>query len=165
MLKIVSNSSPLIHLGKINRLELLKEQFQVITIPEMVHKECIVEGRGSEEAKLIKEADWIKVLKAKNRRLVTLLQADLDAGESEGIVLALEMEADLILLDDADAREKARHLGLKITGTLGVILKEKLRGNLHSLKETLMDLKETGFRISKSLETRLLIEAGEATNK
>ncbi len=71
------------------------------------------------------------------------------------------MRADLILLDDLEAREKAKILGLKVTGTVGILLRAKLDGKLKSLKEILKNLKETGFWISDDLIFRLLVEVDE----
>lgn len=161
MQKVVSNSSPIIHLAKIGKIELLKEYFQIITISEIVYSEYIVEGKDRREVELIKNADWIKVLQLKDRNLVRLLQSSMDNGESEAIALSLEIGADLILLDDSDAREKARLYGLKITGTIGILLRAKIDGKIVSLKEELKRLKETGFWISDKLEASLLKEVGE----
>ena len=71
------------------------------------------------------------------------------------------MGADLILLDDSDARERARLYGLKITGTIGILLHAKMDGKITFLKDELKRLKETGFWISDKLEARLLMEVGE----
>ncbi len=119
MQKVVSNSSPIIHLAKIGKLELLKEYFQGIIVPKAVYRECILEGNGHEEVELIKNANWIKVSQVKDQKLVRLLRSSLDDGESEAIALSLENGADLILLDDSDAREKARLYELEITGIIG----------------------------------------------
>lgn len=107
MQKVVSNSSPIIHLAKIGKLELLKDYFQTIIIPDAVYKECVIEGLEREEVGLIKRADWFKVVQVKDKILVRLLQSQIDNGESEAIALSLEIGSDLILLDDYDAREKA----------------------------------------------------------
>lgn len=80
MQKVVSNSSPLMHLSKIGYLGLLKGYFQEIVIPEAVYNECIVEGKNREEVKALKGADWIKIKKAKNKNLIRLLEAHLDYG-------------------------------------------------------------------------------------
>lgn len=103
MPKVVSNSSPIIHLAKIGKLELLKEYFQTITVPEAVYRECVLEGKVREEVEIIKNADWIKVMQVESKKIVRLLQSLLDDGESEAIALSLEIGADLILLDDSDA--------------------------------------------------------------
>lgn len=161
MQKVVSNSSPIIHLAKIGKLELLKNYFQTIIIPDAVYKECVQEGKEREEVGLIKRADWFKVVQVKDKKLVRLLQSQLDNGESEAIALSLEIRSDLILLDDYDAREKARLYGLKITGVIGILLRAKLEGKIGSLKEYLLRLKESGFWISNKLETRVSMEVDE----
>ncbi len=161
MLKVVSNSSPLIHLTKIGRLELLKEYFQEIIIPEAVYRECILEGNDREEVELTKNANWIKILQVKDQKLVRLLKSSLDDGESEAIALSLENGADLILLDDSDAREKARLYGLKITGIIGILLRAEIDGKVTSLKENIKRLKETGFYLSDSLVAEILKFSGE----
>lgn len=92
MQKVVSNSSPIIHLAKVGKLELLKEYFHTIIIPEAVYRECVQEGKEREEVGLIKRADWFKVAQVNDKKLVRLLQSQLDNGESEAIVLSLEKE-------------------------------------------------------------------------
>ena len=73
----------------------------------MVWKECTSPGARRPEIENILAADWIQVVKI-NDRIVTLLRHELDHGEAEAIALAMERKASLLLLDDSDAREKAR---------------------------------------------------------
>ena len=89
------------------------------------------------------------------------MESHLDYGESEAIALALEIDADLILLDDLDARETARIYDLQITGTIGILLRTKFEGKIVSLKDTLRKLMKTGFWINKKLIQELLKFAGE----
>ena len=159
MQKVISNSSPLIHLSKIGYLGLLKDYFQRIVVPEAVYKECMVEGKNREEVKFLKEANWIEVKQTKDKNLIKLLESHLDYGESEAI--ALEIDADLILLDDLDTRETARIYDLQITGTIGILLRAKFEGKIVSLKDTLRKLMKTGFWINKKLVQELLKFAGE----
>lgn len=161
MQKVISNSSSIIHLAKIGKLQLLKEYFGTITVPEAVFKECVAEGKGRDEIEIIKNADWIKALPVNDRNLVKLLRAYIDDGEAEAITLSLEIGADLILIDETEAREKARLYGLKISGTIGILLRAKFDGKIDSLKENLIRLKETGFRISNELMTKALMEVNE----
>ena len=114
MQKVVSNSSPLIHLAKIGKLDLLRSFFSEVFVPEAVYKECVVEGKGKDDATKISEARWIRVRKIKDEKLKRALMVELDEGEAEAIVLALEESADLLLLDDYEARRIARSLGLKV---------------------------------------------------
>jgi predicted nucleic acid-binding protein len=145
MQKVVSNSSPIIHLAKIGKLSLLREYFNTIMVPESVFKECVAEGKDRKEVEAIKKAEWIRVAEVQDKKLVKLLQSSLDDGESEAIALSLESGADLILLDDSDAREKARIYGLTVTGTLGVLLRAKKDRKISSLKENIIKLRESGF--------------------
>ncbi|ASJ08915.1 hypothetical protein A3L11_06625 [Thermococcus siculi] len=158
---VVSDSTPLIHLAKIGRLELLQEFFGEISIPAAVYRECVLEGGNSEDALAIKNAKWIKVENISDEKLKRALMLELDEGESEAIVLALERNAELILIDDYDGREVARALGLKVVGTIGVLLRAKLLGKIESLMEELERLKATGFWLSEELYERILKEAGE----
>jgi Predicted nucleic acid-binding protein, contains PIN domain len=91
--KVVSNSSPLIHLARIGQLNLLKHFFNEIIVPEAVHKECVIEGKDREDAKKIEKVDWIKVAKIRDENLKKALMMVLDEGEAEAITLALEESA------------------------------------------------------------------------
>lgn len=157
----MSDSTPLIHLAKMGRLKLLREFFGEIIIPEAVYRECVLEGGDSEDALAIKNAKWIKVEKISDEKLKRAIMLELDEGESEAIVLAIERNAELILIDDYDGREVARALGLKVVGTIGVLLRAKLLGKIESLREELERLKATGFWLSEELYERILKEAGE----
>jgi len=148
-------------LAKIDKLDLLKEFFGEVFIPEAVYRECVLEGKGSEDSKLIEKADWIKVVRIKDETLKKSLMLELDEEESEAIVLALEVNSELLLIDDYDGREIARALGLKVTGTIGVLLKAKFQGKITNLKEELEKLKKTGFWLSDELYKRILEEVGE----
>lgn len=157
----VSNSTPLIHLAKMGRLDLLREFFGTLLIPPAVYEECVNEGRGYEDAKLIAQADWLQVRQVTDQNLVTLLNAELDRGEAEAITLALEQHADLLILDDTDGRSKARLYGLKHTGTIGILLRAKQEGKIPSLRKALEALQDTGFWLDSRLYRKLLQEVGE----
>lgn len=156
---IISNSSPIIHLAKIDQLDLLRDFFGELLIPEAVYEECIPKAR--DVVARIKQVSWLRVLPVTNQHLVKLLNSEIDRGEAEGIALALENQASLILLDDADAREKARLYSLRITGTLGLLLCAKQAGKIASLSVMLDALCQTGFWLRTELIHRLLVEAGE----
>lgn len=158
MPKVVSNSSPLIHLAKIGHLDLLKYFFGEILVPKVVYKECVIEGKGRGDAKKIEKAEWIKVAKMRDENLKKALMMVLDEGEAEAIALALEESADLILLDDYEARETARNYRLRITGTIGILIRARYSGKIDSVKEELEKLKETGFWLSEDLYTKILRE-------
>ena len=161
MLKVVSNSSPLIHLAKIGHLDLLKYFFDEIIVPEAVYHECVTEGKDKEDAKKIEKAEWIKVVTIRDKNLNMALTMVLDEGEAEAIVLALEESADLILIDDSEAREVARNYGLNITGIAGILIRAKYEGKIASLKDVLEKLKETGFWLSGDIYSKILREGGD----
>ncbi len=161
MPKAVCNSSPLIHLARVGKLEILRDIFDTVLIPEAVYRECVIEGKDKDDARKIKNATWLQVTKIKNIELKKAFNTILDEGESEAIALALQEVADFILLDDYEAREFARIYGLKITGTIGVLLKAKHNGKISNLVQVLERLKETGFWLSENLYSEILRDEGE----
>lgn len=158
MPSVISNSSPLIHLAKIGQLHLLPQIFSIVTIPTAVYEECTIEGQARDEVLAIKNAEWLNVCAVNNQDLVQLLYSELDRGESEALTLALEKSADLILLDDAEARAKARLYKLRITGTIGILLRAYQENRLSSLPEVIEQLQVTGFWIDNRLKAQILAE-------
>ena len=137
----------------------LGETLREILVPETVWKEVTVEGRlGSEK---IVKANFICVERARNMRLVALLEEFVDTGEAEAIVLALERNADLLLVDDRDARNLAKKLGLQVMCTLGVIALAKYKGLVSKAKPIIDKLVESGFWISRRLLEEFLRELNE----
>ncbi len=151
----VCNSSPIIHLTKIGLLEILQDLFGQILVPEMVFEECTNSIHHQDEVGLIKKARWIHVQRIGNHNLFNLLHADIDAGEAEALVLALETNADLVLLDDQQARFKAKKLGLPVAGTVGVLLKARKKGLITSVSKHVQQLQNTGFWLSPALLSRI----------
>jgi predicted nucleic acid-binding protein len=98
-MSIVSNASPLINLARIGKLSFLQELYGELIIPGAVWHEVVVEGAGQPGADEVKAADWIKQRDVTNRQLTQALKQELDAGEAEAIALALEIGADLLLMD------------------------------------------------------------------
>jgi len=139
-------------------LEILEFFFGEILVPEVVYRECVGEGGEREDAKEIEKARWIRIVNIQDEELKIALNVVLDEGESESIVLALEQSADLILLDDYEAREFARTYGLNITCTVGILMKAKKEGKITSLKEELERLRESGFWLSNDLYAQVLQE-------
>ena len=106
---VISDSSTLIHLGGIGRLALLRELCGQIIIPPAVWREVVEEGKGragAAEVETAQKAGWIVLLPPTNEPLAFSLKRDLDEGEAEAIALALEHQADLILLDESEMRER-----------------------------------------------------------
>ena len=157
----VSNTSPLLNLAIINRLDLLEKQFKTIYIPEAVLTELRVEEnlQGSLYLKAAIDKQWLQVKAVTNKPLVQLLQRELDRGESEAIALAIEIQADLILLDEREGRRIARSLDLNITGILGIALKGYRQGDIESIPDFIQALRtQAYFHISSALEQKILRE-------
>jgi len=164
---VISNTSSLIHLAAIGRLTLLREFYDDITIPPAVWQEVVEEGKGragAVEVKDARSAGWLSVVTPTDRALLSLLKRDLDDGEAEAIALAVGMGADLILLDESDARQEAGRLGLAKTGVVGILLRAKLEGKIPSLRHELDRLRRDGhFWIDGELYQRVIAEAQETT--
>ncbi|MCD4844696.1 MAG: DUF3368 domain-containing protein [Methanosarcinales archaeon] len=151
---VVSNSTPLIALSRINKFGLLREYFGEIYIPVEVFDEVVTRGGNLSGAKEAASAEWIKVDKVGNKIAVESLSITLDKGEAEAIVLAREKDA-LLIIDDGDGRRTAESLGLKITGTLGILLLAQEDGKL-DLKTAIDDLMAAGFRLREKEYKRIL---------
>ena len=154
---IVSNTGPLIALASIGQFDLLRSLFGRILIPPAVRAE--VQDETSVAA--LTAANWIVVQAAQDMLAVQLLRDELDAGESEAIILARELDADLVLIDERAATRKARGVGLQTIGTLGVLLMAKDKGLMAVLKPLLDNLRRAGFRMSDDLYDKVLDSAGE----
>jgi predicted nucleic acid-binding protein len=151
---VISNSTPLIALSRINKFGLLREYFGEIHIPKEVFNEVVTRGGNLSGAEEVASAEWIKVENTGDKIAVESLSITLDKGEAEAIVLAREMNA-LLIIDDGDGRRTAESLGLKITGTLGILLLAHEDGKL-DLKTAIDDLMAAGFRLSEKEYKKIL---------
>lgn len=159
---VISNASQIINLAIIGRLNLLKTIWGKIYVPEAVWKEVVIDGEDKAEVAEIKKADWISVEKVEDRNLTLLLMQNLDKGEAEAIALAIEKNADIILLDETDAREVADIYRIEKTGVLGILLLAKLKNEIPNLKQEIEKLKTMAdFWLKESLIQNVLREAGE----
>ena len=152
---IVSDTTPIISLMKIEQLYLLEKMFGYIVIPKAVYDELTVNEKFAKEILKIKEAEFVKVGEVKNDSSVNILRnvTGLDACESEAIVMAGEKEADLLLMDEHKGRQVAKKLGIKITGTIGILLQAFDEGMMskEDVKKCILVLKESNIRISDNL--------------
>jgi predicted nucleic acid-binding protein len=104
---------------------------------------------------------WFNVVSAVDKNYQQILEMQVDKGEASAIALALEMKDVTIILDDLKARKVAEFLGIDFTGTLGVIVKAKLKGHIKSVKPIIEKIKNTNFRLSEELEKSILTAAKE----
>ena len=162
MAEVCSDSSTLIHLARLGRLDLLRELCGTVLIAPAVWREVVEEGRGrpgAQEVEVAVRLGWIRVLAPTNQDLVRLLRREVDAGEAETIALAVERQGALVLLDEADARRIAEEYAIRKTGVVGLLVRAKVEGRIPSLRRELERLRqEAGFRIADEL-VRAAVEA------
>ncbi len=159
MLKVVSNTTPIISLLKLNRLDLLKQLYKQIYIPNAVFNE-IEAGKEKGFYKDLSSISWINIIEI-NDKISVKYFLDLDSGEAEAIVLATELKADLIIIDEKLGRFHAKHANLKVSGTIGILLKAKALGLIEELKPLLIELTDKNVWISEKLKREILEKAGE----
>jgi hypothetical protein len=160
---VVSNTSPLTNLAAIGQFDLLHQIYGRICIAEGVWDELNARGvrwPGSEAAA---EASWIERHTIQNESLVTALRRDLDRGEAESIALALQLDADLVLMDEREERHAAQRMGLHVVGVVGVLLEAKTNGAIESVRPHLDGLRQrAGFYLGEAVYQRALVLAREA---
>lgn len=147
---IISDTSCLIILSKIDKLFILEKLFgKIIVTPE------VADEFGD------KLPSWIKIQGAENLEIQKLINSSVDLGESSSIALAIEFEKPLLILDDLKARNFAESLKISYTGTFGVILDAKKYRIINNVKELLNQIQSTDFRMSKNLVRAVLELANE----
>jgi predicted nucleic acid-binding protein len=160
--RVISDSSPLIALSRIRQLDLLHQLYGDETVPQAVVQEVIDKGGGQPGTEEVSTAEWIIAVEVEDQEFADSLKRDLGKGEAEAIALAVELQADLLIVDDLLARQVAGILGLNLVGTVGVLLEARQRAVLPEIKPCLDDLIDlAGFRVSGQLYARVLREAGE----
>ena len=153
-MKVVSNSSPICYLLLIGQIDLFPALFQQIHLPASVCLELANEGAPDIVQNWIAHPpSWIRVHQVSG--IADPLSNRLHAGEREAIVLAQELAADLILLDEKAARGVALEIGLHVSGLLGVLDVAATRGMV-DLATAIRHLTKTSFRASPRLLKSLL---------
>lgn len=156
---VISDTSVITNLIQLNKLSLLENLFGRVIIPEKVYHEL---GKLPNQKKIIDESDWIEIRAISDQKLYLKLENSLDPGEAEAITLAVELEAELLLIDEKKGRKIAQEYGVLITGLIGVLIEAKEEGYLTEIKPLLDKLiYEVGFRISPKLYQTVLKETGE----
>ncbi len=159
MRKIVSNTTPIITLLTISKLELLQQIYGQIIIPKGVYEE-IEQGKDKLFYTDLSQFEWITIKSINDREPIKYLR-DLDKGEAEVIVLANELQADLVIIDERLGREFAEYFSLKVTGTIGVLLKAKELGFIEKIKPLINQMIDSGIWLNKKLIDKILNIANE----
>jgi uncharacterized protein len=161
---IVSDTSPINNLAAINQLNLLQQLYSTVIIPAAVYRELTDPNFPVAGATEVQTLDWIQTRQITNLAMLETLSQDLDPGEAEAIVLALEIGADRVLIDERRGRLIAERLKLNYTGILGILIEAKRRGLILSVKPLLDALiNQAGFWVAESVYNRVLQLAGEST--
>lgn len=161
MRKVVVNSSPLIALSGIHKLNILRELYGEIYIPTAVYNEISAKPDSICKRCVDEELDWIKIREIGNKLAKHLFQAKLHAGEVEAIILTQELDANLLIIDDALAKKHADYLGICVTGTLGVLMRAKQANIIETLKPFIKKLRQNHIYISDALAAICLKMVGE----
>lgn len=147
---IISDTSCFIVLSNIGELELLHKVYEKIVTTIDI---------ATEYGEVLPE--WVEIVAVEDHYRQQLLELQIDKGESSAIALALETPNSTVILDDYKARKIAEKLGITYTGTIGVIIKAKLKGIIPSIKPLLDKIKQTDFRLSEDIEIQAIKEAKE----
>ena len=147
---IISDTSCLILLFKIDELDLLKKLSDKVFITKTIKQEF---GKSL--------PDWIEIKSPSDDHYQQILEMELDAGEASAIALSLETDNSVLIIDDLKGRKVAERLKLKYSGTFGLILKAKQEGILTNISPIINKIIQTNFRFSENLLETILREAGE----
>jgi predicted nucleic acid-binding protein len=158
---LVLDASAIITLARVGCLNLLRELAEKVYIPEAVYDEVVKSGYGRPGSLEVEQAAWISKQSVYDQSVVVRLEAELGRGEAEAIVLAGELEADFVILDDATARRIAEAEGRKVLGLLGLLIRAKELGIVPVLRPVLNQIVGAGFFIDDALYQSILRRAGE----
>lgn len=158
---LVLDSSALITLARIGRLHILPQLAEEVHIPDAVYQEVVVHGQGRPGSAAVREAKWIVRHHVTNQAAVDRMSTRLGRGEAEAIVLAQELNADALILDDSTARKTATGMGRQIIGLLGLLVFAKERQVVDTIRPLMDELLAAGFFIEPLLYRAILRAAGE----
>ena len=161
MRSVVVNSTPIISLHSIGRLDLLEKIYDKIYIPYAVYEEVCIDGDDIIDKDLLMSFSSFSIKQVSNHEAKKYFKTSLHKGEVETMILAGELNADLCIIDDQVARNYAKFLGLKVTGTLGVLIKGKEKGLIKEITPLMDTLIRNGIYISNKLYKDIIKIAGE----
>ena len=159
--RLVSNTGPIIALGSIDRLEILKGIFEEVILPLTVHQEIMQGGKNFSGLECYRKATWIKVHSLVSP-IELLLGTLLDKGEASVIHLAQENSADFVLIDERKARKIAREIyGMHVVGSARILVEAKHRGLITNVREPLEGMRSAGYWIHDDIMKAVLEQAHE----
>lgn len=160
---VVSNTSPIFYLSTIGQLDLLRQLYDEILVPTAVFNEITSVGNTDASARIVPTLNWIKTQLVVDQEFVNTLRVELDPGEAEAIALAVELNADRLLIDERLGRAAAVRVGLQVTGVLGILIAAKRNNFIQEVKPLLDALIErVGFWVDLQLYAEVLQSVGES---
>lgn len=157
-MKVFSNTTPFIALASIDQLDLLPKLFGQIHVADEVIEECA--AGGMIVVTPLRELDWIVPVQYPTQPAPHVL-LELDKGEKATLQAALANHADLVLMDEKIGRNMAEYLGLKVSGTLGVLLKARKVGLISSFRDAAQLMRAQGIFYNPALIDRMAATVGE----
>ncbi len=150
---VVSDASPLISLARIDHFYLLEKIFKTLFISEEVYHEIVFAGENKPGSREVKGARWIDKRSVRNRKDIEDMRIayNLGSGEASSIILAKELKADLLLVDEKRARIVANSYGISVIGTLGFIEICYEKRLITDLKDIYLKMKEVNVRLDEEL--------------
>jgi predicted nucleic acid-binding protein len=155
---VVSDSTPLISLAKIESFHLLQQLYGTLTISTEVYAEVVVLGAGLPGASETSSATWIQVKHLERPGDVTAAQErfGLGLGELSTLILAKEVGADLVILDDLGARKLVQREGFRVQGTIAILEAGFRKGYINDLRGVYTQLLKAGVFLNRDLLNRIL---------
>lgn len=163
MAEIIRNTSPLQYLHQLGVLHVLPDLVKTVTVPPSVQDELNTGRKLGLNLPDLQSVEWVIVRRPASSIALPLV-TDLGSGEREVLALALETPDSVCVLDDALARQVARTLELRITGTLGILIDAKRAGLVSAVRPLLDQLHSLGFRLAAHTRAAVLKLTSESTN-
>ena len=159
---VVSDTSPIRGLLSIKKTDLLEQLFDSIVIPKAVEEELYRIKAVDIDIPAFLNKSWVKVMEIKNTKQLNELRKHIDSGESEAIILAKELNCNLILIDEDKGRRIAKSLDIEVLGLIGILVLAKQKGLLNEIKPLLDDLRDNyGFWINNELFVKIIKSVNE----
>ncbi len=153
---VIADTSPPLHLGRIGRLDLLPTVVGRVTVPRTVWNELVHPETRADVSAALRSADWLHVVDDPAAQ-----DLGLDPGETAAILLAEDMHADALLIDERRGRAAAIARGISVIGTLGVVAGARHIGALERAAPVVAELRADGFWLSDALVAEFLRVLGE----
>ena len=158
---IISNATPLIAFARIGKLALLKKVVGSLVIPTGVADEIVAYEQEKQGSIALEKETWIQTKHVQSEQQIKLLMPTLDRGEAEVIALSLESQAQLVLMDELTGRKVAESLNIKVTGSIGVLIRAKQLGEITAVEPYVQQMKQAGIYFSNRFIQAVLSQVGE----